>query len=128
VPAWVFCSSTGTLLNGSHLLNRVLRPACVRAGLRLIRIHDLRHTYASLLIQQGESLTYVKEQLEHHSIQMTVDIYGHLVPGSNRQAVDRLDDPPSPLHQQPSATQTQPRQRTLFLLRWKTPEKTTKFR
>ena len=96
VPAWVFCSSTGTLLNGSHLLNRVLRPAYVRAGLRLIRIHDLRHTYASLLIQQGESLAYLKEQLGHHSIQMTVDIYGHLVPGSNRQAVDRLDDPPSP--------------------------------
>ncbi len=44
------------------------------------------------MIQQGESLAYVKDQLGHHSIQITVDIYGHLVPGSNRQAVDRLDD------------------------------------
>ena len=49
---------------------------------------------ASLLIQNGESLTYVKEQVGHSSIQVTVDIYGHLVPGGNRQAVDRLDDMP----------------------------------
>ena len=33
----------------------------------------------------------------HHSIQITVDIYGHLMPGGNRQAVDRLDDPPVPV-------------------------------
>jgi integrase len=45
------------------------------------------------LIQQGESLVYIKDQLGHHSIQITVDTYGHLVPGGNRQAVDRLDDP-----------------------------------
>jgi hypothetical protein len=48
--------------------------------------------FASLLIQQGESLVYVKEQMGHASIQITVDIYGHLVPGGNRAAVDRLDD------------------------------------
>ena len=41
---------------------------------------------------QGESLHYVKEQMGHASIQTTVDIYGHLVPGSNRKAVTRLDD------------------------------------
>lgn len=46
------------------------------------RIHDLRHTFASLLIQQGESLAYVKDQMGHHSIKMTVDTYGHLVPGA----------------------------------------------
>ncbi len=61
-------------------------------GLRPVRFHDLRHTYASLLIQQGESLAYVKDQLGHHSIQITVDTFGHLVPGGNRRAVDRLDD------------------------------------
>jgi len=56
--------------------------------LRRIGFHDLRHTFASLLIQNGESLAYVKEQMGHHSIQVTVDIYGHLIPGSNKQAVD----------------------------------------
>ena len=54
--------------------------------------HDLRHTFASLLLQQGESVVYVKEQLGHASIQITVDTYGHLISGANRGAVDRLDD------------------------------------
>ena len=44
-----------------------------KAGLRQIRFHDLRHTFASLLLQQGASLTYVKEQMGHHSSQVTVD-------------------------------------------------------
>ena len=43
------------------------------------------------LIQNGESLVYVKDQLGHHSIKVTVDVYGHLVPGANKAAVDRLD-------------------------------------
>jgi hypothetical protein len=76
-----------------------------KAGLRHIRIHDLRHTFASLLLQQGESVVYVKEQLGHGSIQITVDTYGHLIPGANRGAVDRLDDE---VGTQPSATQAQP--------------------
>jgi len=61
-----------------------------KAGLRRIRFHDLRHTFASLLIQNGESLAYVKDQLGHSSIRLTVDVYGHLVPGANRQAVNKL--------------------------------------
>jgi len=56
-----------------------------KAGLRQIRFHDLHHTFASLLLQQGESLAFVKEQIGHHSIQVTVDIYGHLIAGSNKQ-------------------------------------------
>jgi integrase-like protein len=61
------------------------------AKLREIRFHDLRHTFASLLIQNGAPLTYVKEQMGHSSIQVTVDVYGHLVPSANRAEVDRLD-------------------------------------
>ncbi len=56
-----------------------------------MRFHDLRHTFASLLLQQGESSVYVKDQMGHSSIQVTVDLYGHLIPGGNRQAVDQLD-------------------------------------
>jgi len=44
--------------------------------LRQIRLHDLRHSYASLMLQQGESVTYVKEQMGHHSIQVTVTSTG----------------------------------------------------
>jgi len=62
------------------------------AELRHVSIHDLRHTYASLLLQAGESMAYIRDQLGHYSIKVTVDIYGHLVPGGNKEAVDRLDD------------------------------------
>jgi integrase len=47
------------------------------------RLHNTRHTYASILLSNGESPAYVKEQLGHSSIQMTVDIHGHLIPNSN---------------------------------------------
>jgi integrase len=56
----------------------------------------LRHTYASLLIQDGVSLAYIRDQLGHHSIKVTVDIYGHLAPQGNKEAVDRLDDATNP--------------------------------
>jgi integrase len=94
----------GTLLddaNVRHIFGRVLE----KAQLRHVRFHDLRHTFASLLIQRGESLAYVKEQMGHSSIQITVDVYGHLVPGGNRAAVDRLDDA------QPTATSAQPEEK-----------------
>ena len=58
-----------------------------------MRLHDTRHTFASLLLSNGESPVYVKEQLGHSSIQITVDIYGHLIPSSNRKAVNALDNP-----------------------------------
>jgi integrase len=91
-PPWVFCNTVGTPLDPNNVRERIFYKAIEASGLRKFRIHDLRHTYASLLIQNGESLAYVKDQLGHHSIQITVDTYGHLVCGANRQAVDRLDD------------------------------------
>jgi len=103
LPPWVFASLEGTALeerNVRHVFTRILQ----KAELRQIRIHDLRHTFASLLLQHGESIVYVKEQLGHASIQITVDTYGHLIPGANRAAVDKLDDVPA----QPSATPAQP--------------------
>ena len=81
------------MVDPDNFRKRVWFKLPTKAGLRQIRIHDLRHTFASLLIQQGESMAYVKEQMGHHSIQVTVDIYGHLVPGGNKAAVDKLDDP-----------------------------------
>jgi integrase len=80
----------GTQLDPSNL-RKIFNRILIDAKLRRVRFHDLRHTFASLLIGQGESLAYVKEQMGHYSIQVTVDIYGHLVPGGNRAAVDKLD-------------------------------------
>lgn len=56
------------------------------------KFHTIRHTFASLLISKGKSLAYIKDMLGHYSIQMTVDVYGHLVPSENREAVNSLDD------------------------------------
>lgn len=63
-----------------------------KAGLREIRIHDMRHTYASLILSEGISPVYVKEQLDHSSIQITVDLYGTWIPNSIRTAINRLDN------------------------------------
>jgi integrase len=81
----------GTQLNPGNL-RKLFHRILADAKLRRVRFHDLRHSFASLLLQNGESPTYVKEQMGHSSINVTVDIYGHLVPGGNRQAVDKLDD------------------------------------
>jgi integrase len=88
---WVFVTKVGTPLNRANLVQRVLHRVLAKAGLRRIRFHDLRHTFASRLLQNGESLVYVKEQLGHSTIKVTVDVYGHLIPGANKAAVDRLD-------------------------------------
>ena len=91
----VFLTPQGQSVDGDNLRSRVFYRVLEQAELPKIRLHDLRHTYASLLIQQGESLAYVQQQLGHSSIQVTVDVYGHLIPGANRAAVDRLDAQPT---------------------------------
>lgn len=88
----VFCTDEGKLLIETNIRNRVFAPTLKRAGLRKIRLHDLRHTYASLLINQGENLKYVQQQLGHASITTTVDRYGHLMPDAHRNASARLDE------------------------------------
>ena len=90
--------------DGDNLHHRAFYKARDRAGLRRIRLHDLRHTFASLLIQNGESFAYIRDQLGHSSIPVTVDIYAHLIPGANRQAVDRLDDIPHATPNEKGAT------------------------
>jgi len=87
----VFCTAEGGILDDANLRHRVFEPALRVAGLRKIRIHDLRHTFASLLINQGENLKYVQQQLGHASITTTVDRYGHLMPDAHVGASQRLD-------------------------------------
>jgi integrase len=77
---------------GPGLKNNVWRPLLRRAELRYRKPHTLRHTYASMLIEAGEPLTYVQQQLGHHSPAFTLKVYGHLLPRGTRRAVDALDD------------------------------------
>ena len=88
----VFQTPQATILDPDNLYHRIFLPVLAKAGIRKIRLHDLRHTFRSLLLQNGASIVYVKEQMGHSSIQVTVDIYGHLIPGANLSFVDRLDE------------------------------------
>ena len=90
IPCWIFANRKGNPPDMQNVKNRHFYPNLDKAGLRRIRFHDLRHTFASLLVQDGQPLAYVKEQLGHSSIKLTVDVYAHLQPGANREAVNRL--------------------------------------
>ena len=91
VPDWVFPTSGGKPFDGTNL-RRVMRDILKKASLPShFTPHCLRHTYASLMLQQGESIVYVQRQLGHASIQLTVDTYGKWLPMGNKGAVDRLD-------------------------------------
>jgi len=94
IPEFVFLTHAGTQLDESNFRKNFFWRALRLAGLRQVRFHDLRHTFASLLIEQGEDLNYIKEQLGHHSITLTVDVYGHRLT-DDRRAVDALDKPRS---------------------------------
>jgi integrase len=91
-PTRVFLMPDGAPVHDDTFRNHVWTPILRRAGLRYRKPHTLRHTYASLLIEAGESLKYVQEQLGHHSPAFTLGVYGHLIPRGDRRAVDRLDD------------------------------------
>ena len=90
---WIFCSEAGTPLDPANV-DKAFKRVLKRAGLPLhFSPHGLRHTFASLLLQQGESPAYVQRQLGHASIQLPVDTYGRWLPMGNQAAVDRPDEP-----------------------------------
>jgi len=91
--AWIFPRSNGEPLNEANFRRRVFKPLLVAAKMRQVRIHDLRHTYASLLLSKGVDLKYVQEQLGHHSPAFTLSTYAHLLPADRHGLVDQLDTP-----------------------------------
>ena len=89
---WIFPDTVGGVLDVDAFRRRVFAPLLTAAKLRHIRIHDLRHTYASLLIAAGKELHYIQQQLGHHSPAFTLAVYGHLLPRDRRGEVNCLDD------------------------------------
>jgi integrase len=102
-----FPSEAGTPLFPDNIAPRYMEPALQKAGLRKFRFHDLRHTFGSLLIQAGVSPAYVQKQMGHKSIQVTVDTYGHLIPGENVAWIDQIDSKSLKTAPQESANRTQ---------------------
>ena len=93
--AWLFPDATGEPMDPDNFRARVWDPLLSHAKLRKVRLHDLRHTYSSLLLQDGTELLYVSQQLGHHSPAFTLQVYGHLLPRDRRGEVNRLDRPAS---------------------------------
>jgi integrase len=87
----VFTTPAGSTLRLSNW-RRAFHPARSRAGISdQFRVHDLRHTAASLMIQAGYPPKMLQEIMGHASITTTLDLYGHLYPGDMDRYVDRLN-------------------------------------
>jgi len=85
----------------SHLDGKPIRPNTItrawtilaaRAGLKVIRLHDARHTHASLMLKQGVHPKIVQERLGHSSIAITLDTYSHVSPGLQEAAAKHFDE------------------------------------
>lgn len=87
----VFCNMDGSPLSLDQL-HELLWGACRRAGLRRMRWHDLRHTFASQLVSAAVPMRQVQEWLGHSTITMTMR-YAHLAPGGGANLIAALDNP-----------------------------------
>ncbi len=86
----VFCKEDGSPIDPREFTKRFQRHL-TKAGLPKVRLHDLRHTHASLLLARGVHPKVVQERLGHSSITMTLDLYSHLVPGLQEAAAATLN-------------------------------------
>ena len=86
----VFPTLSGSPIGHANLLQRIFYPALARAGLRRIRFHDLRHTYASLLIASGEDIVRVSRLLGHANPAITLQVYSHMLPSKHYKSADEL--------------------------------------
>jgi integrase len=90
-PGLVFPSPEGKVWHRPPFLDRIFRPASRRTGLMEFAFHDLRHTYATLMIRAGAHPKYLQSQMGHTSVKTTIDLYGHLIPDANRLVLTSLD-------------------------------------
>ena len=72
--------------------HRAMRLGCDASGVEYIRLHDLRHSHASLLIEMGVPILLVSERLGHEDVETTLRTYGHLYPNRHDDTVARLDE------------------------------------
>ncbi|MBE3560342.1 MAG: site-specific integrase [Ktedonobacteraceae bacterium] len=96
-PTWqehdyVFCTSVGTHLNPDRDVRVALKKLLQQAGLPEVRFHDLRHSAATLLLSMGVHSKVVQEILGHSRISMTLDVYSHVLPTMQQEAMKKLDD------------------------------------
>ena len=82
--------SNGRLVSHFHL-DKALAVAADKLGIAKPRFHDLRHTCAALMIDQGAHAKAIQERMRHSSITVTMDVYGHLLEGRDQDIARGLD-------------------------------------
>jgi len=91
IPQWVFANRCGSFTDMNNVKGRNFKRVLRKAGIRDIRFHDLRHTFASQLICNGANVLYVSQQLGHANPGITMKIYSHWIPNDNqREVMNRL--------------------------------------
>lgn len=87
----VFVGPEGKPLRKSNLRRRSFVPLLKRAGIRRVRVHDIRHTAASLMLLEGVHPKVVQERLGHANIGITLGIYSHVLPRLGKEAAEKMD-------------------------------------
>jgi integrase len=88
----VFPNEQGEPIEPTYLIRKQFYPALKVVGAKQIRLHDLRHTYASILIKQGENIKYIQSQLGHANPSVTLNTYSHLLESVNQEAANRREN------------------------------------
>ena len=88
---YVFCTLHGTHLGPNHVVEE-FKLLLKQAGLPDIRFHDLRHSAATLLLSLGIHPKVVQELLGHTQISITMDVYSHVLPGMQQDAMGKLNE------------------------------------
>jgi integrase len=81
----------GAVWRKDNFMARIFRPAVWRTGLQPLRFHDLRHTYAALMVAAGAHPKLLQAQLGYTSIDVTLNTYGHLFPDAFNDVGEALD-------------------------------------
>ena len=87
----VFATELGTPLMNKNISCRHFKPIIKKAEVPEIRLYDLRHTTATLLLLAGENPKVVSERLGHASVTLTLDTYSHVLPTMQQTATDKLE-------------------------------------
>jgi integrase len=100
---WVFTDGDGQPIH-PHALSQAFERITRRAGVPVIRLHDLRHTHGTLLIKEGVPVKVVSERLGHANIAFTIQTYQHVLPGMQADAAHTFQRLTAPVPPEPAGT------------------------
>jgi integrase len=93
----IFTTQDGKPLDERNVLRRFQEKILPIAGIPKMRLHDLRHSAVAILIAQGVNIKAISELLGHGSVAFTLQVYGHLLEETKREAADKMDTALTPV-------------------------------